>query len=42
MRSLLVAAALAVLAAPAMALDKAEKAMIATIDKEAARGETQG
>jgi glutamate carboxypeptidase len=40
MRSLLVAAALAVLAAPAMALDKAEKAMIATIDKEAARGET--
>lgn len=39
MRSLLVAAALAVLAAPAMALDKAEKVMIATVDKEVARGE---
>ncbi len=39
MRSLLVAAALAVMAAPAMALDKAERAMIATVDKEVVRGE---
>lgn len=40
MRTLLAAAAFAVFAtAPAMALDKAEKAMIATVEKEAARGE---
>lgn len=39
MRGLLVAAALAILAAPAMALDKAERVMIATVDKEVARGE---
>src|SRR5688572_18738779 len=40
MRKLLVAAAFAICtAAPAMALDKAEKTMIATVDKETARGE---
>ena len=40
MRNVLVAAALAVcLAQPALALDKADKTMIATVDKEAARGE---
>jgi len=40
MRRILVAAALAlVTAAPAMALDKAEKAMIAAVDRETARGE---
>jgi len=40
MRKLLAAAAFALCAAaPAMALDKAEKAMIATVDKETARSE---
>ena len=40
MRSLLVAAAFAACAvAPAFALDRSEKAMIAAVDKEAARGE---
>ena len=39
MRELLLAAFLALCAAPAMALDKAEKAMTATVEKETARGE---
>jgi glutamate carboxypeptidase len=39
MRGYLIAAALLLSAQPALALDKAEKAMISTVDKEVARGE---